>query len=193
MSMLRDIQNDVLDEGKSLSAVLRRCKVLAHRIKYEPLNQWVELELGGYPGIESLPEYRKTGVALKASGANSAWIMTGQNIPVHVLPGHLQEMASTGYFLHGVGALEANQDKEGLHFDAPAPVRQWIETDGAGNLTITSLYQEIPPGAIKSVLSDIRNRFSRSLCGLRMSFLILSILNCRPTSWLKLRLPMLSK
>lgn len=45
MSLLRDIQNDVIDANVDISVILRKCKVLAVRLGNEPFENWVDQEL----------------------------------------------------------------------------------------------------------------------------------------------------
>ena len=45
MTLLREIQNDA---DTSVAVVLRKCKILAARLRHEPFKVWVENELNGY-------------------------------------------------------------------------------------------------------------------------------------------------
>ncbi len=43
MTLLREIQDAATNENVSLAVVLRKCKILATRLKHEPFRKWVDL------------------------------------------------------------------------------------------------------------------------------------------------------
>src|SRR5262245_59389291 len=59
MSLLRDIQSSAIDGSSDLETLLRRCRLLAARLKYDDFRNWVQWELDGYPAETELPDYRK--------------------------------------------------------------------------------------------------------------------------------------
>ncbi|WP_346825057.1 hypothetical protein ACEN2Y_00730 (plasmid) [Ralstonia solanacearum] len=62
MSLIRSIQADAIEASTSVSSLLRKCKLLASRVGHPQLEQWVDLELRGYPEGADLPAYRVTPV-----------------------------------------------------------------------------------------------------------------------------------
>lgn len=58
MSLLREIQAEATDPKTSLSSVLLKCQLLAARLGYEPLSEWVHRETVGYSNDDQLPPYR---------------------------------------------------------------------------------------------------------------------------------------
>ena len=56
--LVREIQKEAIDGKSDLSTVLRKCLVLASRLGHEPLKNWVQWELDGYPTTSDVPEYR---------------------------------------------------------------------------------------------------------------------------------------
>src|SRR6266850_8013566 len=59
MSLLKEIQNAAIEGTSDLESLLRKCRVLATRLKHEELKNWVLFELDGYPKDVPLPDYRK--------------------------------------------------------------------------------------------------------------------------------------
>ena len=59
MSLLREIQDLSTTEGSDLETLLRKCRVLASRLKNDEFKDWVHCELDGYPKGAKLPEYRE--------------------------------------------------------------------------------------------------------------------------------------
>lgn len=56
--LLRQIQDEAVDGKADLSTGLRKCLVLASRLGHEPLKNWAQRELNGYPKTSEVPEYR---------------------------------------------------------------------------------------------------------------------------------------
>jgi hypothetical protein len=59
MSLLREIQDAAIDNTTNLETLLRKCRVLAARLKNDQFKNWVQFELDGYPSREEVPDYRK--------------------------------------------------------------------------------------------------------------------------------------
>lgn len=57
MTLLEQIQNEAVDGKSDLATVLRKCRVLAARLKNEEFTAWVKHELDGYREAE-VPDYR---------------------------------------------------------------------------------------------------------------------------------------
>ncbi len=100
MTLLRDIQEAVIDADVRISVVLRKCKVLAARLGNEDFEKWVDSELNGYKKIEYLPEYRI--LSVNSKGHFSGWGGSGlrnADIPISCLPEEYQESYSHSYLM----------------------------------------------------------------------------------------------
>jgi hypothetical protein len=86
MSLLRDIQNDLASQGGDVTAVLRKCKILAARLGSREFADWVNWELGGYPDQQATPEYRRLAITYYASFSNSAWRVPDAPVPLQIIP-----------------------------------------------------------------------------------------------------------
>jgi hypothetical protein len=54
--LITEIQHDAIDSKSSVSALLRKVKLAAAKLKLDDLAAWVDQELKGYSG--DVPEYR---------------------------------------------------------------------------------------------------------------------------------------
>jgi AbiTii len=81
VSLLRDIQTTVLQEGSDLGPILLKLRLLAARLGSQPLADWVKHESEGYPRDADLPDYRIIEVSYTAtfSGPFGSGI---QNAPI---------------------------------------------------------------------------------------------------------------
>lgn len=59
MSLILEIQAAALDSAVHLPDLLRKCKVLAARLKHQPFADWVSSELSGYRDLTEPPDYRR--------------------------------------------------------------------------------------------------------------------------------------
>ena len=65
MSLLEEIQNEAVDSNSDLGMLLRKCKILAARLRSEPLENWLIWESNGYPEDVQVPEYRVWSLEVK--------------------------------------------------------------------------------------------------------------------------------
>lgn len=79
MSLLREIQQSVIDDTQSLAPILLKLRLLAARLGSMPLEEWVKHESEGYPPDAELPDYRIVSVTYRGtflgpfnSGVNNA-------------------------------------------------------------------------------------------------------------------------
>ena len=79
MSLLREIQQSVIDDKQSLAPILLKLRLLAARLGSAPLEEWVKHESDGYPAEAEVPSYRKVNVSFRGtfsgpfgSGVNNA-------------------------------------------------------------------------------------------------------------------------
>jgi hypothetical protein len=66
MSLVREILDDATDSKVDIGTVLRKCKILAARLKNVEFANWVHNELNGYPDRSQLPAYRIASASAKA-------------------------------------------------------------------------------------------------------------------------------
>ena len=121
MSLLADLQNDVLDSSRNLTSALRRAKVLSFNLKNDQLQSWVESELSGYEDIASVPNYRHLTVQNRGNFMNSAWKFSNQLIPLSVLPDNLQTGLNEHIVIQGIPSLESNLQQEEGQYQVPWP------------------------------------------------------------------------
>lgn len=108
MSLIRSIQADAIEASTSVSSLLRKCKLLASRVGHTQLEEWVDLELRGYPEGADLPPYRVTPVVSYGSfvgpfGMNAPKLQ----VPVSVLPEHLRERYAVARMEQAVSTYES--------------------------------------------------------------------------------------
>ena len=57
-SLVEELQRDALDSSVSVLDLLRKALVVATKLNIDEFKEWIELELKGYSGQETVPDYR---------------------------------------------------------------------------------------------------------------------------------------
>ena len=102
MSLLREIQNDLASANGDVTAVLRKCKILAARLASREFAEWVNWELNGYPDSQPTPDYRNLAVTYYASFRNSARSVTDAPIPLQIVPERHHDAFQVVQFREGI-------------------------------------------------------------------------------------------
>ena len=164
MSLLEDIQVAAVDASTNVGTLLRKCKLLAARLRNQPLEKWVTLESNGYPDDVEVPDYRIWPLEVKGhfvgplgSGLRNA------PIPFVCLPEEMRA-GRLGYECRqSIASIEATLEKLGK--DGKDIVRF-----GTGDLAVvlgTNVYQghnciqassEFGSGALVELVNGVRNR-----------------------------------
>jgi hypothetical protein len=167
VTLLRDIQQAALDSQVDLADLLRKCKVLASRLKHAKLSEWVNRELNGYPDVDALPDYRK--LSVQSLGHFSGPFGSGLRnapIPVNLLPAQLRHFANEQAFTDPISALteHANAARSSavpvLQGKWPADVVAYVQRYHAmyENMVLADAWRVIPAAAVRGILDTVRTR-----------------------------------
>jgi len=162
MSLLRDLQNDVIDATVDVSIVLRKCKLLAARLGNEPFEKWVDQELNGYKNKELFPDYRIIQIYSKGhfSGPFGSGIKNA-DIPPSCIPEKYREDLSKCYFMEPISYYTnlLNTSKGGnLAEQWPPDLVAHMGRDIYQNMNCISAWKLIPNSSIFSLVEAVRNR-----------------------------------
>lgn len=101
MTLLQEIiQSAVNDTNTDVSNLLRKCKILAVKLRNEEFKKWVDNELTGYKNKEDLPQYRILRVG--SYGYFAGFFGSSMNnVPISpsCLPEELQEFITHSYLM----------------------------------------------------------------------------------------------
>jgi hypothetical protein len=164
VDLLAEIQAAAVDPHHSVSDLLRKCQILAFRLKHEPFKQWVAHELNGYPNEASLPAYRaEIHGQLKAqtvgpfgSGANNI------EVPLSLIPESVRDEATRFAFYQGVAVLEslvaAAKDGGQGTIHSPFPVDLAARIQILEGHQTMRMWNEVPISVVSGILDQVRNR-----------------------------------
>jgi hypothetical protein len=161
MTLLREIQSAAMDSTIPIPDVLRKCKVLAARLKNKPLAEWVDRELNGYPDAESTPEYRRAKVQSVGhfTGAFGAALKNAP-LPSLCLPADLRHVATDQTFLEPIASLceHIAKSKGALHAKWPPDIIAFVQTSFYENLVLGDAYRLIPTSIVVGIIDTIRTK-----------------------------------
>lgn len=121
MKMLEDIIVSVTETKEPISDILRRCLVLAHKLKNASFKAWVEMELNGYSADASLPDYRfGRGTALGMFVGPFGAEIRNQPLASVILDEELQHFATDIKLHEAIAAYEQADAKVTYHMPWPA-------------------------------------------------------------------------
>lgn len=84
--LLDEIHDGALESRSNLPDLLRKCIALGGETHSERLRDWAVRELMGYPPGTEVPDYRKTASLLYLDGATVYARITGQQVPISMIP-----------------------------------------------------------------------------------------------------------
>jgi hypothetical protein len=148
----------------TLSDLLRKCKILACRLRHEPFKEWVAHELTGYPDEAALPIYRgpldgQVRAHLVGVAGREAKSIA---VPITNFPKEMRDRVGEFTFYQGVATLEAliadarrNDDPRvvspfPIEMAAAMPVWQGYQT--------ISMWKELPAAGVAGILDQVRSR-----------------------------------
>ncbi|MDP3541138.1 MAG: hypothetical protein Q8T11_01570 [Elusimicrobiota bacterium] len=163
MTLLEEIQQAAVDGNSDLSALLRKCKLLAARLGSKPLEDWLLWESNGYPKEAPVPKYRIWRLKLKGHFAGSfGSAMNNVYIPMACVPVETRKAYEHYENRNSIAAIEDILKKS---------------TDGGGTATIHTsdlslvlgqkvfdgyncieAWAEAENGQLVEVMNSVRNR-----------------------------------
>jgi len=166
MTLLREIQNDAVDQNVDISVLLRKCTILAARLGNEEFKLWVERELNGYSSKEDLPEYRILDAESHGNFLGVAWKANDVPIPPSMIPEEYQDIVTTVYFMHPISYYQASIMDRGNSRDIlsqpwPADLIRLVGSKIYENMNCVNAWKVIPRSAIAALLDTVRNRVLR--------------------------------
>lgn len=102
MSLLRDISNAAAESAVDIATLIRKCKILANRLKSDDLARWVDAELNGYASDRPLPDYRRLQVKTYGQFFSVAWHVPQSAIPLSVAPKESRHLLYEFEFRDGI-------------------------------------------------------------------------------------------
>ena len=172
MKLVREIRDGVVDQSVSLSAILRKAKILAASLRNDEFRKWVDSELNGYEGDVELPSYRKLNSPVLANFSGTfGRSVSGYQLPVALLPQEFKKMAEAVLLGNPIKEIESlsAEGKEGLRHPWPTEAVMLLRDDFqlSGGYMMVEIYQPVGKAQLDGILDAVRNRLLDFLLGLQ--------------------------
>lgn len=163
MGLLDEIEKAAIDSTTPLADVLRRCKVLAARLRDAEFSKWVGHELNGYGEDTDLPRYRVLEAAQSLGHFSGPFGSGLRNapIPLALVPEKLRSVVDHRDFRQPVGELQAmTQGGPTLNAKWSPDLVAYIAHNSPmyERMVLMDAWTPIPTAFIKGILDTVRTR-----------------------------------
>ena len=162
MGLLQDIEGSATDPDLSVADLLRKCKVLAYRLRHEAFKEWVEHELNGYPPEIDLPSYRRElpGLVLAQLSGPFGRTATNVSVPTSLLPNW--HKWDTFDFRQGVAELAAllkgGSEAGSRVIHRPLPPEVFAAIEIWADYSTVNMHVDLGLALIEGILDQVRTR-----------------------------------
>lgn len=159
MKLLDSIIESVTETKEPISDILRRCLVLAHKLKNETFKEWVQQELNGYSADAELPDYRighgtALGIFMGAGGAS----IENQPLASAVLKEEHRHFATSISLHEAIAAYEGAERNIIYRVPWPADLVAMYQRKYIQHYALASAWMPIPGTMMLGMIDTIRTR-----------------------------------
>lgn len=160
MTLLQEIQRDAADDRVSVASLLRKCQILAGRLRAEEFASWVRSELAGYSDVDPLPPYRaRIRGRVIGNVANMAYRHTNATLGETMIPEEFREDFLYAELRQPVAELqELVASEHQPSRPLPPELYPLMSRNLDGGYHVTSAHVEFSRPAFVAVLDGIRSR-----------------------------------
>ena len=162
MKVVDEIIELAVDDAIRLPVILRKCLVVATKLKNDRLKRWVLSELNGYDDRDALPQYRVIGTKAKGFFLGP---LQGQLHDQILSSGVLDEdhrwRATTAYLMEGIAAYEQVLGKNGegaVRLEWPGDLVVRYQDKFFKDWALNRAWQEVPIPGLAALVDNVRNR-----------------------------------
>ncbi len=162
-TLLREIQEAATSAATPLPEALRKAQILAARLNHQPLKDWVNWELNGYPDVESVPDYRRMGevqVLGDFSGPFGSALKNARIPPGCVADKDMRDYLFRHVFLQRVAELEAlaSAPPDTLYVPWPSNVVASLGQNIYEDMVCLSANKIFSTAVVAGILDAVRNK-----------------------------------
>ena len=163
MSLLQEIIDAASGSEVPLTDILRKCLVLATRLRNEHLRQWVLQELNGYSADTQLPKYRVS-AELESCGnfVSSTHGWNSQPIPTAFLSEEDRQSVEQAEWRDGIAAYEqlAKENDAGdlLRIQWPANLIALYQRKFGTNFFLSDAWIDVPRSRLVLLVDTVRTK-----------------------------------
>lgn len=159
MKLLDEIIENVTVAKEPVADTLRRCLVLAYRLRNDTLKAWVEKELNGYGSGDELPSYRESpgiakGIFLGGWGSQ----LNNQPLAPSILKKEHRHWANTVRLTQPIAAYDNREENDNAMLPWPADLVVLYQSKFFEGMALNRAWIEIPASMMTSLVDTVRTR-----------------------------------
>jgi hypothetical protein len=159
MKLLDDIIESVTITKEPVADILRRCLVLAFKLKNDTLKKWVEKELNGYDRNDpELPEYRKSAGVSKGILIGPFQQYNDQPLSPHILEPKHRHFANEIRFNQPIASYEREDMSENAMLPWPSELVVYYQHKFIEDMVLNRAWMEIPGSLMTGLVDTVRTR-----------------------------------
>jgi len=159
LKLISEIMSGAIEKKEPISDLLRRCLVLAYKLKNSTLKAWVEKELNGYDSEDELPDYRKAvGIARGHFLGGFGMELRNQPLPASVLEAKDRHFATDIRLGQPIVAYETADRTKDAAFFWPADLVAKYQQKFFEHMALNRAWQEVPGSVIAGLVDTVRTR-----------------------------------
>jgi hypothetical protein len=160
--LITAIQDGAVSSSMPVGELLRRCQVIATRLKVPEFAAWVRYELDGYTEAAELPEYRIVhGLAQGHFMGPFGSGVKNSVLPANNLPEKLRDWARVAYLRQPIAAIEeiANNGKQdSVRFAWPGDLIALVQQDFYQGYALAQAWLSVSRSSFVGLVETVRNR-----------------------------------
>jgi AbiTii-like protein len=159
MELLDKIIDGATEHTEPLPNLLRKCLVLAHRLKNDKLSTWAGKELNGYQEDDQLPSYRIIRIVSKGFfiGPGGSRIDDQPLTPSVLKPEH-RDWTRVANLTQPIASYELFNTDANPQIPWPPGLTAMYQTKFFPHYVLNRAWQEIPASAFVGLKDTVRNR-----------------------------------
>lgn len=171
MKLLHELENGAASDEMPIGTLLRKCLILAHRLRSKPATDWVERELNGYGPDDDVPDYRKLSLIIKAEIVNYTMRHSSWTVPPALLGKHRDNVTNITY-RESVGEVEhfLRSGKGGNISVSMGDLALLLNNNEAITGQVLSAWGEADASQLANILEAVRNRVLMFVLNLEREF-----------------------
>lgn len=166
IDLLAELELEVADESKNISAVLRKCIPFGRRAGAPELRAWALRELKGYETGSQLPPYRRFSAPVAIDGLNPSGPYEGLYLQIHspvvkAIRHHLPQPFDLTFTIDEIEAMIATAEARGEDELKLGPrsvplLIAHLNRQLPRYHQITRLYYSVPVSSVRGVIGQVR-------------------------------------
>lgn len=161
-----------LSDDVPVKRILLNLQILIHYLDDVEFASWLQLEVDGYPDVNSVPDYRKVDAVIFASGARPYGRFSNVKVSVsNIGDDEITNMLENAILIHPIIEIEKLATKENesgvLHIHLNAWSYSYLSKQLHPMLTVDQAYQKISVASLEHVVQTFKSKVLEAMLNLR--------------------------